>query len=178
MVPSDPHYFNYYWIDRITTAVKLLDRPDHDSIMKGRVDELRRREKRMVLSEEERGWMRDHGVNDEYIDWGEWKRLYRDKLGNFEQMTRLKKLNSGRRRKELRLLCNSRMYRIQADADAGRIGGAIRLIMDKKKGYKMECLVDGDVCIREPDKVDKKAFDHFKQWFERSEEDKKVGRRF
>jgi hypothetical protein len=117
------------------TAVKLWDRPDHDSIMKGRVDELRRREKRMVLSEEERGWMRDHGVNDEYIDWGEWKRLYRDKLGNFEQMTRLKKLNSGRRRKELRLLCNSRMYRIQADADAGRIGGAIRLIMDKKKGY-------------------------------------------
>ena len=143
------------------TSVKLGERPDHDRVMKGRVEELRRREKRMVISEEEIGWMRDHGINNEFIDWDEWKRMYSDRLGNFEQMTRLKKLNSGRRRKELRILCNSRMYRIQADADAGRIGGAIRLIMHKKKGCKMECLVDE--WLRDSDKVDKKAFDHFKQ---------------
>ena len=60
------------------------------------------------------------------------------------------------------------MYRIQADADAGKIGGGIRLIINKKKGYKMECLVDGDVCLKDPDKVDLKAYDHFKDWFERT----------
>ena len=95
--------------------------------------------------------------------------MYEDPLKNYEQMNRLKKLNSGRRRKELRVLCNNRMYRIQADADAGRIGGAIRLIMNKKKGYRMECLIDGDVCHTDPDKVDVEARDHFRKWFERTE---------
>ena len=70
------------------------------------------------------------------------------------------------------------MYRIQADADAGRIKGAIRLIMNKKKGYKMECLLDGDECLRDSDKVDKKAFDHFKKWFERTDEEKNEGEEF
>ncbi len=144
------------------TALKIRGRPDYARVMKGRVEEMRRREKKMVLSEEEVGWMRDQGIRVEAVDWDEWDNMYRDEVANFEQMNRLKRLNSGRRRKELRLICNSRMYRIQSDADAGKIGGAIRLIMNRKKGYKMECLVDGDECIRDPNEVDKRAFEHFK----------------
>ena len=68
------------------------------------------------------------------------------------------------------------MYRIQADADAGRIGGAIRVIMNKKKGYRMECLIDKDVCHTDPDKVDGEARDHFKRWFERTEKEVKEGK--
>jgi len=75
----------------------------------------------------------------------------------------------------LRLICNNRMYRIQSDADAGKIGGAIRLIMNKKKGYKMECLIDGDECTRDPDMVDKRAYEHFKDWFYRSDGEKEEG---
>jgi hypothetical protein len=157
------------------TALKIRGRPDYARVMKGRVEEMRRREKQMVLSEEEVGWMRDQGIRVEAVDWDEWDNMYRDEVANFEQMNRLKRLNSGRRRKELRLICNSRMYRIQSDADAGKIGGAIRLIMNRKKGYKMECLVDGDECIREPNEVDKRAFEHFKDWFHRTEEEKRDG---
>ncbi len=73
------------------------------------------------------------------------------------------------------MICNDRMYRIQADADAGRIGGAIRIMMNRRKGYKMECLVDGDECLSDPDKVDLRAFEHFKQWFSRSEKEKELG---
>ena len=82
--------------------------------------------------------MRDQGIGCKPTDWDEWKWMYEDPLANFGQMIRLKKMNCSRRRKELRILSNNRMYRIQADADAGRIGGAIRVIMNKKKGYKME----------------------------------------
>ena len=153
------------------TAIKTRDRVDHDRVMKGRVEELRRRERKMFLSEEEIGWMRDQGINNEPADWDEWRRMYGPLTNNVEQMNRLKKLNTGRRRKELRILCNSRMYRIQSDADAGRIGGAIRMIMSKKKGYKMECLVDGDEVLRDPDLVDKKAHDWFKDWFFRTPEE-------
>ena len=42
----------------------------------------------------------------------------------------------------------------------------------------MECLVDGDECLRDSDKVDKKAFDHFKKWFERTDEEKNEGEEF
>ena len=144
------------------TAVKVRDRPDYDRIMKGRVEELRRREKKMTLADEEVDWMRDQGIRTEPVDWDEWKNMYRLEDSNFEQMCRLKRLNTGRRRKELRLKCNDRMYRIQSDADAGRIGGAIRVIMNRKKGYKMECLVDGDECLSDPDKIDERVHEHFR----------------
>ncbi len=140
--------------------------------MKERVEELRRRERKMILSEEEIDWMRDQGIRTEHVDWDEWKIMYKDEDANYEQMCRLKRLNTGRRRKELRLICNERMYRIQADADAERIGGVIRIMTNKRKGYKMECLVDGDECLSDPDKVDLRAFEHFRQWFSRTDEEK------
>ena len=34
------------------------------------------------------------------------------------------------------------MERIQSEADAGRIGGVIREIINKKGGYKMEAIVN------------------------------------
>ncbi len=73
------------------------------------------------------------------------------------------------------ILSNNRMYRIQADADAGRIRGAIRVIMNKKKGHRMECLIDKDVCHTDPNKVDEEARDHFRKWFERTEKEVKEG---
>ncbi len=39
----------------------------------------------------------------------------------------------------------------------------------------MECLVDGDECLSDPDKVDGRAFEHFKRWFSRTEAEKKLG---
>ena len=94
------------------TAVKIRGRPDYNRIMKERVEELRRREKKTTLSEEEINWMRDQGIRTEHVDWDEWKIMYRDEEANYEQMCRLKRLNTGRRRKELRMICNDRMYRI------------------------------------------------------------------
>ncbi len=58
----------------------------------------------MILAEEEVGWMRDQGIRHEPVDWDEWNKIYKDEIANFEQMNRLKGLNSGRRRKELRLI--------------------------------------------------------------------------
>ena len=48
--------------------------------------------------------------------------------------------------------------------------------MNKKKGYKMECLVDGDECLSDLDKVDLRAFEHFREWFSRTEKEKELGR--
>ena len=53
------------------TAIKIKGRPDYDRIMKGRVEELRRREKKMVLADEELEWMRDQGIRTEPVHWDE-----------------------------------------------------------------------------------------------------------
>ena len=60
------------------TAVKIRGRPDYNRIMKERVEELRRREKKTTLSEEEINWMRDQGIRTEHVDWDEWKIMYSD----------------------------------------------------------------------------------------------------
>ena len=51
------------------TAEKIRGRPDWARVLKGRVEELRRREKKVILSEEEIGWMRDQGIGCEPVDW-------------------------------------------------------------------------------------------------------------
>ncbi len=68
------------------TSVKLSNRPDHDRIMKGRVEELRKREKKMLISEEEIGWMRDHGINNESIEWDERKKMWPAGLVKWSRM--------------------------------------------------------------------------------------------
>jgi hypothetical protein len=126
----------------------------------------------MTLNAEEIEWLRDNGLNTESTTWAQWKSLYSNQAENWGQMQRLRKLNCGWRRRELRLLCNNKMSRIQADADAGRIGGVIREIIKKKAGYKMEVIVDGDVCIKDPIKVNEKGTQYFGEWFERIEKER------
>ena len=53
------------------------------------------------------------------------------------------------------------MERIQSDADAGRIGGVIMEIINKKGGYKMEAIVHEGVCTKDPKEVTKIATDWF-----------------
>ncbi len=49
------------------TAVRMRDRLDYKRVMKSRVEDLRRREIKMLLSEEERDWMKDHGIRSEPV---------------------------------------------------------------------------------------------------------------
>ena len=98
--------------------------------------------------------------------------LFGESNHNDEHMNRLRKLNCGRRRRELRLLHNTRMHRIQSEADAGKIGGVIREIINRKGGYKMQAIVDEGVCTKDPKEVTDIATKHFSEWFWRSEEDK------
>jgi hypothetical protein len=155
------------------TARRMKDRIDYVKIMKARVEELKRSEEELVLNVNEIGWLRDNGLYERPVDWQEWKLLFGGSKYNDEQMNRLRKLNCGRRRRELRLLHSSRMERIQADADAGKIGGVIRDIINRKGGYKMEAIVNEGVCTKDPKEVTNIATDWFMDWFRRSDEDKK-----
>ena len=154
------------------TARRMKDKLTYEKVMKERVEELKRSEESLTLNEDEVGWLRDNGLNEKPIEWQEWKMLYGGASHNEDHMNRLRKLNSGRRRRELRILHNTRMYRIQADADAGRIGGVIREIINRKGGYKMQAIVDEGVCTKEPKEVTNIATKHFTEWFWRSDEDK------
>ena len=154
------------------TARRMKDKLTYEKIMKERVEELMRSEECITLNEDEVAWMRDNGLDHKPIEWKEWKMLFGGSEHNDEQMNRLRKLNCGRRRRELRLLHNNRMHRIQAEADAGRIGGVIREIILKKGGYKMQAIVDEGICTKEPREVTNIATKHFSEWFWRSDEDK------
>jgi hypothetical protein len=70
------------------------------------------------------------------------------------------------------MIGNDKMSRIQADADAGRIGGVIREIIKKKGGYSMEVIIYGDTCIKDPVKITDNATHFFGEWFERVEKDR------
>jgi hypothetical protein len=151
------------------TYIKVKDRLDREKIMKERVEELMRREKKMVLSDDEIGWMNDNGLNNRPVTWKEWKEIYWRPSYNYDQYMRLQGLNSGRRRREWRMMSRNRMCRIQSEADAGRIGGVIREIINKRKGFKMEVIIDKDKCINDPKEVTEVGTSHFQQWFERSD---------
>jgi hypothetical protein len=59
------------------TAVKTKNSVDRIKIMKGRVEETRKRERRMDLSEDERGWLKDNGLENDPMDWERWTMQYR-----------------------------------------------------------------------------------------------------
>jgi hypothetical protein len=126
----------------------------------------------MFLNEDEVRWLRDNGLSTDPTGWDIWKTLYSNANENWAQMQRLKKLNCGWRRREMRILNGTRMTRIQAEADAGKIGGVIREIIKKKGGYNMEVIVDGEVCIKDPVEVTDKATQYFREWFERIERER------
>ena len=44
------------------TAVKMADRMDYNKVMRGRVEDLRRREEKIDLNEEEEVWLRENGM--------------------------------------------------------------------------------------------------------------------
>ena len=57
------------------------------------------------------------------------------------------------------------MHRIQADADAGRIEGVKKEIINEKGGYKMQAIEDEGICTKEPREVTNIATKHFTEWF-------------
>ena len=154
------------------TAVKMAEKLDYNKVMQYRVEELKRKEKKMILNEDEVAWLMENGLSKEPLDWMEWKALFGKSTYNAMEYHRLMKLNCGRRRKELRNLHSDRMNRIQSEADIGKTGGVIREILNKRKGYKMEVIVDDEECIKDPIRVSERATEFFAEWFHRTEEER------
>ena len=150
-----------------STACRMQGKDGYDNVMKDKVLRLRRTEKGMDLSDEEKEWMLEHRQYVEPLDWLSWKTRFRREASNGDQMMLLRRLNSGKRRTELRMVNGDRTSRIQSEADAGRPGGVIRRITGLKQGFKMESLVVGDELVVDGAEISGHVNGKFKEWFHR-----------
>jgi hypothetical protein len=123
------------------------------------------------LNEEELDWMENHGVNSNHTTWEDWKILHPDVHHTAEALEKIKKLNTNKRRAELRVVHGGRMCRAQEEADAGRMGGVIQNIMGRRKGFKMESLVIDGVLCADSTTISDAVTKFFEEWFSRSGEE-------
>ena len=151
------------------TACKMQGDKDYDEKMRDRVTRLKRAEECIKLSEEEVEWLKEHRQYTEPLDWTQWKMRFKKEASNVDQMMLLRRLNNGKRRKEIR---GDRTLRVQSDADAGKTGGVIRKIVGINKGFKMESIIVEGEIVTDGRLVTKHATRHFKGWFYRSPEEK------
>ena len=142
-------------------------------VMKVRVNNLKKLETAITMTDEEREWFAEHGIYVVPLDWTCWKKRFQKQASNMDEMMRLRKLNCGKRRIELRMIREERTMRVQSDADAGRTGGVIRKIIGVKKGFRMESLMIDDELVVDGRLVTKHSTKHFHTWFYRSPEEKR-----
>ena len=131
-----------------------------------------------MLNDDELDWLDDHNVPSVHTTWEEWRILFPDIHHAAESLEKLKKLNTNKRRSELRAVHGGRMCRAQEEADAGRLGGVIQNIMGRRKGFKMESLLIDGVLTADSNIISSAVTKFFEEWFARSEEesdrDKKI----
>jgi hypothetical protein len=101
----------------------------------------------ITLNQKESDWLENNWIEADLLDWNEWKNQYGNTSHTARELLRIRKLLSQENRKEFRRIHSARMSRLQEEADAGRIGGAIKNIMGRSQPFTMESIRDGDEVI-------------------------------
>ncbi len=94
---------------------------------------------RMELSEEEKEWLQENGIEIDLPEWLEFKCLS-NTADVAKEVKHLNKMTSSKLRRELRLKHDEWIQKVQEEADKGRIGKVLKRIIGEEKDFTLEVL--------------------------------------
>ena len=124
---------------------------------------------KMELSEEEKEWLQENGIEIDLPDWQEFKR-WSDTAETAKEVKHLNKMTSSKLRRELRLKHDEWIRKIQEEADKGSIGRVLKRIIGEEKDFTLDVLYGKLENITDAEEIARIITKFFEEWFSMTEE--------